>query len=83
MITILSLDFWYFLSPVSGNTYIGGSRKRPAIGRPEKAVQIDLEQENFHQAHLYCFFRSPDGGAFSASAYVCVPGNGGQKVPEV
>ena len=44
---------------------------------------IDLEQENFHQAHLYCFFRSPDGGAFSASAYVCVPGNGGQKVPEV
>ena len=51
--------------------------------RGDRKAVIDLEQENFHQAHLYCFFRSPDGGAFSASAYVCVPGNGGQKVPEV
>ena len=42
MITILSLDFWYFLSPVSGNTYIGGSRKRPAIGRTEKTIQMGL-----------------------------------------
>nr|WP_306447818.1 DUF6266 family protein [Odoribacter splanchnicus] len=42
--------------------------------RGDKKAEIDLEQESFHQVHLYCFFRSPDGGAFSDSAYVCVPG---------
>lgn len=51
--------------------------------RGDRKAVIDLEQENIHQAHLYCFFCLPDGSAFSASAYVCVPGNGGQEEPEV
>ncbi len=51
--------------------------------RCDRKAVIDLEQENFRRAHLYCFFRSPDGGAFSVSAYVCVPGNEGQETSGV
>lgn len=51
--------------------------------RGDRKAVIDLEQENFHKAHLYCFFCSPEGEAFSASVYVCVPGNGEQQPLEV
>ncbi len=40
--------------------------------RQDYATVLDLGAAWRRRAHLYCFFASPDGGAYSPSDYLCV-----------
>lgn len=58
-----------------GRMYTPVWLKEVRAHRCEQVVQVDLGKGWKRTVHLYCFFASPDGSAYSASSYICIHPN--------
>lgn len=58
-----------------GRMYTPVWLKEVRAHRCEQVVQVDLGKDWKRTVHLYCFFASPDGSAYSASSYICIHPN--------